>query len=50
MTGHSDFNMQFMEKPVLIKRHCILDQEIKQTSTGRNLNQGQEKLLFSDYK
>jgi hypothetical protein len=42
--------IQFMEMPVLIKRHCTLDQETKQTSTGRNLNQDQEKLLFSDYK
>jgi hypothetical protein len=50
MAGHSDFNTQFMEMPVLIKRHCTLDQGTKQRSNGRHLNQGQEKQLFSDYK
>jgi hypothetical protein len=50
MAAHRDFNMQFTEMPVLIKRRCTLDQETKQTSIGRNLNQGQEKLLFADYK
>jgi hypothetical protein len=50
MAGHSDFNMQFMEMPVLIKRNCTLDQETKQRSNGRNLNQGQEKQLLSNYK
>jgi len=50
MAGHRDFNMQLLEMPVLIKWHCALDQETKQTSIGMNLNQGQEKLLFSDYK
>jgi hypothetical protein len=50
MAGHSGFNMQFMEMPVVTKTQCTIDHKTEQTSNDRNLNQGHKKLLFAGHK